>query len=224
MTRYSPIRSIAVGLGVAVLTFASSRARSADSPPTLKEDFESGASRWEPTDAAAWKTEKIGANTVYSLFGASNYKPAHRSPLNIALLKDVVVGDFRLEVRVQSTKKDYNHRDICIFFGHKDPDHFYYVHFGKKTDDHANQIFIVNGADRAKISTSTTEGTNWDDEWHNVKIVRKAESGEIAVYFDDMNKPVMTAKDTTFKEGRIGLGSFDDTGNFDDLKLSGVKK
>ena len=51
------------------------------------------------------------------------------------------------------------------------------AHLGKKTDDHANQIFIVNAAPRQKISTTTTPGTNWDDAWHHVKIVRRVADG-----------------------------------------------
>ena len=37
------------------------------------------------------------------------------------------------------------------------------------------------------------------------------------VYFDDMTKPLMTAQDTTFGAGEIGIGTFDDSGNFDDV-------
>lgn len=71
-------------------------------------------------------------------------------------MKDLSVGDFVLDTKMLSTIKDYNHRDLCLFFGYQDPAHFYYVHLGKKTDDHANQIFIVDGSDRKKISTMTT--------------------------------------------------------------------
>jgi hypothetical protein len=39
---------------------------------------------------------------------------------------------------------------------------------------------------------------------------REVESGTIEVFFDDMSKPVMTASDATFEQGRIGVGSFDD--------------
>ena len=112
---------------------------------------------------------------------------------------------------------------MCLVFGYQDSGHFYYSHLGKKTDDHANQIFIVNGAPRAKISTKTTPGTNWTDGWHAVKIVRKVADGTIEVYWDDMKTPVQTASDKTFAWGRIGIGSFDDTGNWDDIKLRGVK-
>jgi hypothetical protein len=110
-----------------------------------------------------------------------------------------------------------------LFFGYQDAAHFYYVHLGKKTDDHANQIFIVNGEPRKKISTKTNEGTNWDDDWHQVKVVRHIGDGKIEVYFDDMKKPVMTAEDKTFTWGRVGIGSFDDTANWADVKVYGTK-
>ena len=48
--------------------------------------------------------------------------------------------------------------------------------------------------------------------------------GSIEVFFDDMDEPTMTAVDHNFKSGRIGVGSFDDTGQFDDIRLLGVKK
>jgi hypothetical protein len=41
------------------------------------------------------------------------------------------------------------------------------------------------------------------------------------VYFDDMTKPHMTAKDKTFAWGQVGIGTFDDHGNFDDVVLRG---
>ena len=190
-------------------------------PLLFQDDFEKGADHWEPTDAKAWKVTAQGDNHVYSQFQQSKYKPPHRSPLNFALRKDVTVSDFALEAKLQTTARDYAHRDMCLFFGYQDPAHFYYVHLGQRTDDHANQIFIVNGADRKKISTKTTQGTPWDDKWHRVKIVRTVGDGQIAVYFDDMKTPVMTASDKTFTEGRVGIGSFDDTGNWDDVRLYG---
>ncbi|HYF01152.1 MAG TPA: hypothetical protein VEJ18_19670 [Planctomycetota bacterium] len=200
-----------LGLAVAVACLQS------DLPELLKEDFETGADRWEFTDAAAWK---VDGGTLQQ-HAKSKYVPPHRSPFNIALLKDVVVGDFVLEARCRSTVKDYGHRDLCLIFGYQDPGRFYYSHLGKKTDDHANQIFIVNGASRAKISARTTDGIPWTDEWVRVKVVRKVEEGLIEVYWKDMTTPVQTARDATFRWGRIGLGSFDDTGAWDDVRLCG---
>ncbi|WP_425618977.1 hypothetical protein NA78x_002702 [Anatilimnocola sp. NA78] len=193
-------------------------------PIVYSEDFEKGADNWQPMDPDQWKIKKTDKGQVYSQHEKkSKYKPPHRSPTNIAILKDVTVGDFELKTKVQSTHTDYGHRDACLVFGYQDPSHFYYVHLGKQGDDHANQIFIVNDAARTKISLTTTPGTNWQERWHDVKIVRKVADGTIEIYFDDLEKPVMTAKDKTFAWGQIGVGTFDDTADYDNLELRGVK-
>ena len=189
----------------------------------VSDDFESGMQRWQPLDEAGWRVAEVDGNQVLSQYlKASDYRPPHRSPGHIALLKDIVVGDFDLTVRVRSTHEDYGHRDMCLFFGYQDSAHFYYVHLGKRADDHANQIFIVNEAARQKISLTSTDGTPWDDEWHTVRIERRVEEGEIRIFYDNMEQPVMTASDITFAWGQVGLGSFDDTGDWDDFILEGA--
>lgn len=193
-------------------------------PLVFHDDFGSGADRWEPTDAKAWKVTNENGNPVYSLCGESAYEPPVRSPKNIAWIRDLNVTDFILEVRIKQTGREYGHRDGCIFFGHNDPTHFYYVHIATKADEHANSVFIVNGAPRVSIAKERTEGTNWGTDYHTVRLVRKAESGSIQVFFDNMDKPTMVAEDKTFASGGIGLGSFDDTANFDDVKIWGKKK
>jgi hypothetical protein len=53
--------------------------------------------------------------------------------------------------------------------------------------------------------------------------MRQVRDGKIEVFFDDMKKPVMTAKDKTFTWGRVGVGSFDDTANWSDVRVHGTK-
>lgn len=189
----------------------------------FEDDFAKGSAKWKPTDAKAWKVIDTKDGKALCQFAQSKYKPKYRSPLNYTLIKDIVVGDFVFEAKAQSTVKDYGHRDLCIFFGWQSPERFYYAHLAKKADDRANQVFIVNDKERVKISKTSTDGTNWTDGWHTIRVVRKVKDGSIAVYFDDMKKPVMTAVDTTFTWGQVGVGSFDDTGNWRAVKLSGVK-
>jgi hypothetical protein len=139
-------------------------------------------------------------------------------------LKDVVVGDFDLTVRVQNTNVNAGpHRDLCIFWGYQDPAHFYYVHFGAQSDPNACQIFIVNDAARRPITVDTAKGTPWTDGWHTLKVIRRVEDGTMEAYFDDMEKPLMTARDKTFAWGQVGIGTFDDHGNFDDIVLLGKR-
>ncbi len=188
-------------------------------PERAKEDFEHGVSNWQFTDPQAWRLESAGGSRVLHQFRQSDFKPPHRSPRNIALWKAHDVGDFVLTARVRSTTRDYPHRDVCLFFGYQDPGHYYYVHFGKRADDHANQIFIVNGKARTKISERSTKGTPWTDDWHTVRVVRRVKDGLIAVFFDDMRRPIMVAHDKTFSHGLVGIGSFDDTAQWDDIVL-----
>jgi hypothetical protein len=190
-------------------------------PLVFFEDFESGADRWWQTDAAAWKVVDEDGNHAYSQFQKSNYSPPVRSPLNMALVKGLEIDDFVLQARMKQTGEEYGHRDMCIFFGYQDPAHFYYVHIATKADAHANSIFIVNGEPRVSIAAERTDGTDWGTGYHDVRIVRDCATGAIEVYYDDMDKPIMRAKDTTFMTGRLGFGSFDDTGNIDDVLVWG---
>ena len=186
----------------------------------FEADFEDGRlDRWEATDPKAWQIEDGRGGKVLSLFGASDYEAAVRSPFNINLVRGVEVDSFVLEVKMRSTTKDYGHRDMCLFFGHQDPIHFYYVHIANQSDAHANSIFVVDGEPRVSIAKTRTEGTKWDENWHTVRLVRDVKKGTIEVFFDDGAEPIMTAVDSRFKAGRIGVGSFDDTGLYDDVRL-----
>lgn len=208
-------------LSLVLFTLSVLRADEFDLPVVTTENFNKGAANWEPKDPSAWKVVKQGDNSFYSMFKDSSYKPEVRSPVNFALLKEVTVSDFVLDVDMRSTQEVYGHQDLCLFFGYQDPSHFYYVHLGREADAHANSIFLVNGEPRVSIAQKRTDGTAWTKDWHHVRIKRDTSKGTIEVYFDDMKKPVMTTVDKHFLHGRIGIGSFDDTGDFDNLSLRG---
>ena len=202
--------------------------QAADLPVLVDEDFENGMNRWETTDPdpakSVWKVIEAGpaGNNALRVSGPSSYSPPFRSPHSIAWLKDVTVSDFELTVRVQNTNVNAGaHRDLCIFWGRQDPSHFYYVHYGAVSDPNACQIFIVNEHNRRPITIHEATGTPWTDDWHTLKVVRRVADGAIEVYFDDMAKPLMTARDKNFIWGQVGIGTFDDHGNFDDLVLRG---
>jgi len=194
-------------------------------PLLFEAGFEDGSlGDWQATDPFAWQIEPGDEGKVLALYKQSEYEPRVRSPLNINLIRNFVVGSFVLELKMRSTTKDYGHRDMCLFFGHQDPLHFYYVHIANQSDANANSIFIVDAEPRVSIAKTRTEGTKWDDNWHTVRLVRNAAEGTIKVFFDEGPEPIMTAVDNRFDWGRVGVGSFDDTGQFDDVKLWGYER
>jgi len=193
---------------------------SAEEPQVVfEDDFESGIECWELLDPQTWKvSERKGNHTLEITARKSEYQPPVRSPGHVALVRDLKLADFDITFDVRSTKDTGNHRDCCVFFSYQDDQHFYYVHLGAKPDPHSGQIMIVKEAPRMAI-TDNQKPTPWDDQWHRVRVVRHAESGVIKVFFDDMTTPHMEVVDKNFTSGRIGIGSFDDLNEFDNVVI-----
>lgn len=192
-------------------------------PLVFSEDFQQGSQRWKTTDDTAWALSRDEENQVFGLNRRiSNYQPKFRSPHNIALIKDIEVSSFVLIFRVKSTNDTGNHRDCCVFLGYQSPTKFYYAHLGAQPDPASGQIMIVNDAARRPL-TENQKTVPWDDKWHTVKVVRDSQEGLIEVYFDNMESPHMTVVDKTFASGQVGLGSFDDMNDFDDVRLYGLQ-
>ena len=190
-------------------------------PLVFADNFEQGSGRWQTTDDKAWELHERAGGKAFGLNRrTSNYQPKFRSPHNIALIKDVAVADFVLRLKVKSTLDTGGHRDCCIFFGYQNPTQFYFVHLGAVPDPNSGQIMIVKDAPRVAL-TKNENRTPWDDKWHEVQVVRKVEDGTIEIYFDDLATPLMKVTDKTFGKGKIGIGSFDDMDDFDDVKLFG---
>lgn len=176
------------------------------------------------TDAAAWSLgRRAGMDGVaevdcLELASASTYSPPHRSPLSIALVRDLVVGDFALEADVMQTGREYGHRDFCLFFGFEDAANFYYVHLATSPDDNAHNVFLVDDAPRRRLADVSPVGVDWGTErWHRLRLERRVEAGTIRVLFD--GEVVLETEDTTHGRGRIGFGSFDDTGAVSGVRL-----
>lgn len=174
------------------------------------------------SDPRAWRFSTAEGKGALELHRQSQYTPRVRSPVNLALIADRQFGDFVLEAQMIQTGREYGHRDMCVFFGVKDPSNFYYVHLATQADEHAHNIFLVNDEPRVKIATKTTNGVNWGlGVWHKVRIERTRADGAIRVFFDDFSQPIMTATDAHFDAGLIGFGSFDDTGMVAEIRVWG---
>jgi hypothetical protein len=190
--------------------------------PIYVQNFaaESALEKFQFTDPEAWEWNDEEGIPSLELLGASEYSPPHRSPHSIALVDDLIVGDFDLEVDLLQTGREYGHRDMCLFFGFESPSRFYYVHLASKPDPHAHNIFLVDGAARRAIAPVGEKGIDWGEEsWHRVRLERRLEDGSIRVFFDDLETPVLETTDTTLEWGRIGFGSFDDSGRVAKLRV-----
>lgn len=135
-----------------------------------------------------------------------------RRPLQFVRLKSTEVGSFALDVKVRRAGGS-----MIVVFNYVDTLHFYYAHLsqdpGTKVDVH-NGIFVVDGGPRRRIAGLEASPALPDRFWHDVRIVRDVPSGSIQVFLDKETKPRFSVIDHTFTNGQVGLGSFDETGDF----------
>jgi len=191
----------------------------------IESDLFAHTVRWSFSDANSWKWTGDGADRALHLLAQGSVKPKYRSPLNLAWFGGREWKDFTLTAELRLTKFDAGNNDLCIAFGQAGEDRFYYAHLGEKADEPHHQIHLVDNSGRKPITTFRSTGTPWKEgTWHRVKIVRNSATGDIGVWFDDMEKPVLTAQDKTLEWGRIGLGSFDDLGEFRAVRIRGVSR
>ena len=143
-----------------------------------------------------------------------------RRPAALAILRSEPVADFTYSLNLRSTAPvDLAVRDVQLVIDYQSPSQFYYIHLSAKTDAVHNGIFIVNNADRKRIDEPTSRARIVDQNWHRVRLERNSMTGSIAVFIDDDTTPALSVIDKTLRSGRVGFGSFDETGEFRNIEI-----
>ncbi|WP_145926672.1 PQQ-dependent sugar dehydrogenase [Amycolatopsis orientalis] len=185
---------------------------------------------WAPVTPAKWRFP--GREVV--LAEAGEARPGPRRPFEYAVLrKGPEFGSVRIDAEVRlDTPVEITNRDVVLVFGYQSDTRFYYAHLS--TDNRIyphNGIFAVNDADRLRIDDQWDGPRSvgalpaiTDARWHDVRVEHCADTGEIAVYVDGSDAPLMTAVDRTFTSGRVGFGSFDNVGRVRDLTVTGERR
>lgn len=181
------------------------------------DDFASGAlDAWQLPSPEDWVIDSEGP--LHFLHMLRSREPlVPRRPMQFALLKAANVGSFHLQARVRREGSS-----LLMVFNYVDTLHFYYTHLsadpGAKVAVH-NGIFIVDGAPRRRIAGTEAAPALPDKNWHTIRVQRNVDSGSIKVFVDAETQPRFEVVDHTFNCGRVGLGSFDETGDFTDVHL-----
>ena len=184
---------------------------------SIRDNFNSGSmAAWEMPFSDDW--EILQQDGLHYLHMKRSRPPGiPRRPLQFARLKGVDAGSFDLNVKVRRAGGS-----MIVVFDYVDTLHFYYVHLSKdsgtKVSAH-NGIFIVNDGSRRRIAGLDASAALPDLAWHDVRIVRDAGSGSIQVFLDQQTTPRFSVIDHSFPHGQVGLGSFDETGDFAQLRL-----
>lgn len=173
---------------------------------------------WSVPLAADWKGS---AETLELLVKKPQEKP--RRPKQFAVLQDGPYAAFTLEVDVKR-----NEKSLILVYAYQDDNHFNYAHLS--VDDPAkvhvhNGIFHVFEGDRVRISPlEGGPGALPTTEWTRVKMVWSGKTGELVCYADGKTTGALRAVDLSLKHGKVGLGSFFETGSFRNLKITGTRE
>ena len=173
--------------------------------------------RWQFPYPEDWAIQSEGP--VHFLHMLRSREPlVPRRPMQFALLKGVNVGSFDFQARVRRAGKS-----VLIAFNYADTLHFYYTHLsvdpGAKVAVH-NGIFIVDDGPRRRIAGLGAAPVLPDTQWHSIRVRRDIRSGSIEVFVDEDRDPRFSVIDHTFNCGQVGVGSFDETGDFTDIRLT----
>jgi hypothetical protein len=81
----------------------------------------------------------------------------------------------------------------------------------------------VYGGERVRISPERGPAAFPEiNRWYHVKLVQDGSTGAVDVTVDEKAVPALHAVDLSLPTGKVGIGSFNETGDFKNVKISGV--
>lgn len=165
---------------------------------------------WTVPDPADWKLQDQVLELVRGKEPPAN-EP--RRPKQFALADTKPYKGVHIELDAKPWQ-----RSLIIVYAYRDDEHFDYAHLstdtGAKQPKH-NGIFHVYGGERVRISGEDGPPAFAEsNHWYHVVLEQNGATGEVHVSVDGKAVPALHAVDVSLTEGKVGIGSFDETGAF----------
>jgi hypothetical protein len=175
---------------------------------------------WTVFDAKDWSVAQETGAPVLHLVTPRGPLPGPRRPVQFAIAQTQDFGNVTIEADVRPLQ-----RSLILVFSYRDAAHFDYAHLsvdtGTKQPFH-NGIFHVYGGERVRISSPDgPPAFPRSGQWYRVKLVHDAR-GAVNVTVDGRAIPALNAVDVSLPAGKVGLGSFDEIGDFKNVVFSAV--
>lgn len=170
--------------------------------------------KWRVPYGSEWTFQ----NGALVMLAARPQESNPRYPIQYALLEGEEYESFTLECEV---KRDSG--SLILVYNWQDAAHFNYVHLSVDSSERVivhNGIFHVYGSDRSRISKAKGPGSLPTTDWTKVRMDYNAKSGRIEVLVNNEPNPSLVAVDVSLTKGKVGLGSFFDTAQFRNFKIT----
>ena len=177
--------------------------------------------RWSVPDAADWSVAQEDGVSLLHLVTPRGPVPGPRRPIEFALADTPEYEQVTVEADVRPLKGS-----LMIVFAYRDAAHFDYAHLSadaaSKQPVH-NGIFHVYGGERVRISSEAGPAAFATiNRWYHVRLAHDGASGHVQVAVDQRPMSALDAVDLSLRGGRVGLGSFDETADFKNVRITGT--
>jgi len=201
---------------LATLVVASPRAGFSQAP-CVTDDFEDGtADEWTPLAASRWQVLADAGSLRYFLNTSDYDSPDGIRMGEISLSSRGPWGDFVFACLAKSVDVTQGNSaaDLCIAFAYQDSDSYYYINFNASPG--LTQLHRIHDGNQVTLATYN-QPTFVDGNYHTLRVERTG--NQIRAFFDGAQ--LFSVSDSFFGKGQIGLGSYNDSGYFDDVTISG---
>lgn len=197
---------------IAILAIAAAAAPAADTLKVFGRE-------WRVRVATDWKVDREGGVEVLRLVQKRGPLPGPRRPIQFALSEVPAYSRLTVEADVKPLA-----RSLLIVFGYRDEAHFDYAHLstdtGTKQPVH-NGVFHVYGGERVRISNERGPASfPASGQWYRVRLTHDARTGTVDVLVNGRAVPALHAVDLSLGAGKVGLGSFDETAEFRNVRIA----
>lgn len=178
--------------------------------------------QWSVPDASDWETAQYESQPVLRLKNGKE-PPANgpRRPMQFAIAETAPFSKVTIEAEVKPLG-----RSLMIVFAYRDAAHFDYAHLSAdmaSKQPHHNGIFHVYGGERVRISPESGPAAfTGTQQWFHVRLTHDGETGVVNVEVNGKSVPALHAVDLSLTSGKVGLGSFDETAEFRNVKINGA--
>jgi hypothetical protein len=187
-------------------------------PLRAAETIEAFGLRWTVPVAADWRVEPSEAGEVLRLRVARPLtQPRRPTQFALAETPEFRQVDFEVEARKEGFAERRRRTSLILVYAWQAPDRFNYVHLSVDAAlraAHHNGVFHVFGGERVRISPLEGPPTLREGVWHAVRLSFDGGAGKVRAWVDGETSPSLSASDESLRQGRIGLGSFFDYGEF----------
>jgi hypothetical protein len=175
--------------------------------------------KWDVQSASDWV---VGNNLLQLKVSAEPPAGQPRRPQKYALLESKPYSKVTVEAEMKR-----NGRSLIIVYGYQDQAHYDYAHISvdaAAAQNVHNGMFHIFGGERVRISSLEGPGSLPVQDWTPVKLVFDGETGHCYVEVNGKRNPSLDAVDLSLRWGRVGIGSFDETGDFRNVKVTGTTR